>query len=418
MFEALTKSFLGIRRRLTDRNVREGLKEVRRALLSADVNFRVVCDFIERVKSRAIGEEALKGVRPADQFIAVVQRELEDLLGPVDHVIPSGMTVILIAGLQGSGKTTTTGKLGHYFRKRGRKPMLVAGDMVRPAAVEQLKSIGREHGLPVYWEESGRVAKICRRGVARAVEEGCDVVVLDTQGRLHVDGEMMAELGEIRDATRPQQVLLVVDAMMGQDAVRSADAFNRRLGLDGIVMTKLDGDARGGAALTVKAVTGKPIRFAGVGEKIGDLEEFHPDRMAGRILGMGDVVSLVERAQATIDRDHARRMEEKIRKDELSLGDFLGQLQQMKKMGPLKQVMKMLPGEHGEVDEDEVTCAEAIMQSMTPQEREHPELLSASRRQRVARGAGRPTYEVNRVVRRFWQARGIMRNLRKKGRWS
>ena len=426
VFESLSESLgnvfrkLSGRGRLSEKNVEEGLQEVRRALLSADVNFKVVREFTERVKAQALGEEVLKSVRPTDQFIFIVQKELEALMGPVDHTIPpagSGPTVILMAGLQGAGKTTTTAKLGKYLQKKGRKPLLVAADMIRPAAVEQLKSIGKDNDLPVYSEESGRPPKICQRGVAKAAEMGCDVVVLDTQGRLHVDQEMMDEVREIREKVKAHQVYLVVDAMTGQDAVKSADAFNKQLGLDGIIMTKLDGDARGGAALSVKAVTGKPIKFVGVGEKIDTLEEFHPDRMAGRILGMGDVVSLVEKAQATIDQDHARRLQEKIRKDELSLDDFLKQLQQMKKMGPIKQIMKMLPGQlgqmAGEVDEDELKYAEAIMQSMTPQEREHPELLNASRRQRIARGSARPVHEVNSLLKQFDEARKMIRMMKK-----
>ena len=426
MFESLSETLTGVfrklsgRGKLSEKNVEEGLQEVRRALLSADVNFKVVRDFTNRVKAQAMGEEVLKSVRPTDQFIFIVQKELEALMGPVDHVIPpagNSPTVILMAGLQGAGKTTTTGKLGLYLKKKGRKPLLIAADMIRPAAIEQLKSIGKDNDLPVYSEESGRPPKICQRGIAKAVEMGCDVVVLDTQGRLHIDEEMMEEVGEIRDKVKPHQVYLVVDAMTGQDAVKSADAFNKTLGLDGIIMTKLDGDARGGAALSVKAVTGKPIKFVGVGEKMDDLEEFHPDRMASRILGMGDVVTLVEKAQANIDQEQARKLQEKILKDELSLDDFLKQLQQMKKMGPIKQLMKMLPGQlgqmAGDVDEDELKYAEAIMQSMTPQEREHPELLNASRRQRIARGAARPVHEVNSLLKQFDEARKMIRMMKK-----
>ena len=426
MFESLSESLgnvfrkLSGRGRLSEKNVEEGLQEVRRALLSADVNFKVVREFTEKVKAQALGEEVLKSVRPTDQFVFIVQKELEALMGPVDHSIPpagSGPTVIMMAGLQGSGKTTTTGKLGNYLRKKGRKPMLVAADMIRPAAVEQLKSIGAEHQLPVYFEQSGRPVKICQRGIEKAKESGCDVVVLDTQGRLHIDREMMDELSEIKEKVKPHQIYLVVDAMTGQDAVKSADEFNKQLGLDGVIMTKLDGDARGGSALSVKAVTGKPIKFVGVGEKIENLEEFHPDRMASRILGMGDVVSLVEKAQETIDQEHALKLQEKIRKDELTLDDFLKQLQQMKKMGPLSQLLKMLPGQlgqmAGEIDEDELKYAEAIMQSMTPQEREYPEILNSSRRQRVARGSGRPVREVNSLVKQFEEARKMLRMMKK-----
>ncbi len=426
MFESLTESLgnvfrkLAGRGRLSEKNIEEGLQEVRRALLSADVNFKIVKDFIERVKAQAVGETVLKSVRPTDQFVFIVQKELEALMGPVDHAIPpagNGPAVVMMAGLQGSGKTTTTAKLGKYLLKKGRKPMLVAADMIRPAAVEQLKTLGAQHHLPVYSEPTGRPVKICERGIAKAAEQGCDVVVLDTQGRLHVDREMMDELKEIRQKVKPHHVYLVVDAMTGQDAVKSADEFNKQLGLDGIIMTKLDGDTRGGAALSVKAVTGKPIKFVGVGEKIENLEEFHPDRMAGRILGMGDVVSLVEKAQESIDQEQARRLQEKIRKDELSLDDFLKQLQQMKKMGPLSKILQMLPGQlgqmAGEIDEDELKYAEAVMQSMTLQERENPELLNASRRQRIARGSGRPVQEVNSLIKQFDEARKMIRMMKK-----
>jgi signal recognition particle subunit SRP54 len=425
MFESLTESLgavfrkLSGRGRLTESNIEEGLQEVRRALLSADVNFKIVKDFIERVKAKAVGAEVLKSVNPTQQFIYIVQKELEALMGPVDHALPAvqgAPAVIMMVGLQGSGKTTTTAKLGKYLQKKGRKPMLVAADLVRPAAVEQLKTLGAQNGIPVYWETGGRPVKVCERGIAKAAEQGCDTVILDTQGRLHIDREMMDELRDIKERTRPHQIYLVVDAMTGQDAVRSADEFNKQLSIDGVILTKLDGDARGGAALSVKAVTGKPIKFIGVGERIDNLEEFHPDRMAGRILGMGDVVSFVEKAQEVIDQEHARKLQEKIRKDELTLDDFLKQLQQMKKMGPLSQVLKMIPGLNqmaGEVDDNELKYAEAIMQSMTPQEREYPELLNASRRQRIARGSGRPVHEVNSLLKQFDEARKMIRMMKK-----
>ena len=446
MFDSLTESLGNIFRKLSGRghlsekNIEEGLKEVRTALLAADVNFKVVKEFMDKVTAKAVGQEVIKNVNPAQQIVRVVHDELVALMGPVDHSIPPAgktPTVIMMAGLQGSGKTTTTGKLGFYLRKKGRKPLLVAADMIRPAAVEQLKTLGAQNNLPVYWEPSGlpseafpgtphrftakegRPVKICERAVAKAVEQGHDVVVLDTQGRLHVDREMMDELKDIRDRVKPSQIFLVVDAMTGQDAVKSAAEFNAQLALDGVIMTKLDGDARGGAALSVKAVTGKPIKFIGVGEKVDALEEFHPDRMAGRILGMGDVVSLVEQMQEKVDQDKARKIQEKIRKDELTIADFYDQLQQMKKMGPLKKIMSMLPGDlgkmAGEIDEDELKHAEAIIQSMTKQERENPELLNASRRQRIARGAGRPVHEVNSLIKQFDEARKMIRQVKKAG---
>ncbi len=426
MFESLTDSLTSVfrklagRGRLTEKNIEEGLQEVRRALLSADVNFKIVKDFIERVKAKAVGEAVLKSVRPADQVVFIVHNELQGLMGPVDHAFPppgAGPAVLMMVGLQGSGKTTTSAKLGKYLQKKGRKPLLVAGDMIRPAAVEQLKTLGAQNSLPVYSEPSGRPVKICERGIAKASEQGCDVAILDTQGRLHIDREMMDELKEIKERVKPQQIYLVVDAMTGQDAVRSADEFNKQLGIDGVILTKLDGDARGGAALSVKAITGKAIKFVGVGERIDNLEEFHPDRMAGRILGMGDIVSLVEKAQESIDAEHARRLQEKIRKDELTITDFYAQLQQLKKMGPLKSILKMLPGQlgqmAGDVDEDELKHFEAIIQSMTPQERENPEILNSSRRQRIARGSGRPVHEVNSLVKQFDEARKMIRMMKK-----
>jgi signal recognition particle subunit SRP54 len=426
MFESLTESLgtvfrkLSGKGRLSETNIEEGLQEVRRALLAADVNFKVVKDVIDRVKPKVLGEEVLKGVNPTEMFIFAFQKELEALMGPVDHALPTasnGPAVLMMVGLQGSGKTTTTGKLGKYAVKRGRRPLLVAADMIRPAAVEQLKTLGAQNNLTVYWEPSGRPVKICERGIAKAAEERHDLVILDTQGRLHIDREMMDELGEIKAKCKPHQIFLVCDAMTGQDAVRSADEFNKQLGLDGVIMTKLDGDARGGAALSVKAITGRPIKFIGLGEKIDNLEEFHPDRMASRILGKGDIVSFVEKAREAIDQKHAEEMQRKIMKDELTLDDFLKQLQQMKKLGPLKGLIKMLPGDIGkmaeQVDDDELKYSEAIMQSMTREERQNPEILNGSRRQRISRGSGRPIQEVNSLIKQFDDARKMIRMMKK-----
>ena len=427
MFESLSESLGNVFRklsgkgRLSEKNIEEGLREVRMALLAADVHFKVVKDFIDKVTKKAIGEEVLKGVNPTQQIIKVVHDELVDLMGPVDPSIPPAgktPTVIMMAGLQGSGKTTTSAKLARLLQKRGRKPMLVAADLFRAAAVEQLQTLGKQINVPVYSEEKGRPVKICERGVAKAQADGLDVVILDTQGRLHIDRELMDELVDIKAKVKPSQILLVVDGMTGQDSVKSAGEFHNALGVDGIVMTKLDGDARGGAALSVKAVTGRPIKFIGVGERIEGLEEFHPDRLAGRILGMGDVVSLVEKAQENIDQDKARKLQEKIRKDELTIGDFYEQLQQMKKMGPLKDLLKMIPGMgqmSEEVNEDEMKYSEAIIQSMTKQERDNPELLTASRRQRIARGCGRPVHEVNSLIKQFDEARKMIKTMKKKG---
>ena len=383
MFESLTESVgnifrkLGGKGRLSEKNIQEGLREVRMALLSADVNFKVVKDFISRVSDKAVGKDVIRSIHPAQQIVKIVYDELVDLMGPVDHTIPAaqgGPTVLMMVGLQGSGKTTTSAKLADYVRRKGRKPMLVAADMIRPAAVQQLLTLGEQNDIPVYSEKSGRPVKICQRALPEAEKQDRDVVILDTQGRLHIDGEMMDELDEIKRKVKPHQIYLVTDAMTGQDAVNSAGEFHKRLGIDGVIMTKLDGDARGGAALSVKAVTGRPIKFIGVGEGIDTLEEFHPDRLASRILGMGDVVSLVEKAQATIDVEKAEKLREKIQKDELTLSDFYDQLQQLKKMGPIKSLMKMLPGQlgqmAGDVNEDELKYTEAIIQSMTVEERE------------------------------------------------
>jgi signal recognition particle subunit SRP54 len=427
MFDSLSEALSGVFRklsgkgRLSESNIEEGLQEVRRALLGADVSYKVVKDFIDRVKAKAVGQEVLKSVNPTQMIVAVVHQELTQLMGPVDHAIPpaqAGPTVLMMVGLQGSGKTTTTAKLGKYLQKKGRKPTLVAADMIRPAAVEQLKTLGAQNKIPVYFETQGRPVKICERGIAKAKDEGSDIVVLDTQGRLHIDAEMMGELREIKEKVKPSQIYLVVDAMTGQDAVKSADEFNKQLQIDGVIMTKLDGDARGGAALSVKAVTGKPIKFVGLGERIDNLEEFHPDRMADRILGMGDVVSFVEKAREAINEEDARRLQERIKRDELSLNDFLKQLQSMKKMGPLTKLLEMIPGMKQmtggqEIDENEIKYAEAVMQSMTPQEREYPELLNASRRQRIAKGSGRPVHEVNSLIKQFEEARKMIKMMKK-----
>ncbi|MBI2898712.1 MAG: signal recognition particle protein [Planctomycetes bacterium] len=426
MFESLTESLgnvfrkLAGRGRLTEKNIEEGLREVRTALLAADVNYKVVKEFIDRVTKKAVGQDVIKTIRPAEQIVKIVHDELCELMGPVDHDIPwapKGPTVIMMVGLQGSGKTTTTGKLAKHLQKRGKKPLLVAADMIRPAAVEQLKTLGAANDIPVYAEAAGRPVKICDRGIKHAEEKGHDVVVLDTQGRLHIDQEMMNELKEIKEKVKPHQIYFVIDGASGQDAVNSARQFNDTLSVDGIIVTKLDGDARAGATLSCKAVTGKPIKFLGVGEKMENLEEFHPERMAGRILGMGDVVSLVEKAQEAIDQEQAAKFRDKIKKDELNLADFLAQLQQMKKMGPIKGLMKMLPGPladmAGEIDENEVKHAEAIIQSMTPQERESPEILSGGRKQRIAKGCGRPVQEVNSLLKQFDDARKMLRQLKK-----
>jgi signal recognition particle subunit SRP54 len=424
VFESLTESLSNVFRRLsgkgrlTEKNVEEGLREVRLALLQADVNYRVVKEFMDRVTPKALGQEVLKGLNPTQQFIKLIYDEMVALLGPVDHAFPqpqSGPLVVMMVGLQGSGKTTTCVKLAVRLRRQGRAPYLVAADVVRPAAVEQLKALGARAGVPVYAETSGRPVKICARGIQQARSEGAGAVILDTQGRLHIDRELMDELVEIRDAVKPHSILLVCDAMTGQDALNSAEQFHKALGIDGVILTKMDGDARGGAAMSIKAVTGRPIRFVGVGEKPEDLEEFHPERVAQRILGMGDVVTLAEKMQEAFDAEQARRLQEKILKDELTLEDFLKQLQTMKKMGPLSQILKLIPGAAQnlpEVDESEFRRMEAIIQSMTPEERENPEILNPSRRKRIARGSGTSVVDVDKMVRQFEEARRMIRELR------
>ncbi len=421
MFDSLTKNLDNILRRIkgtaviTESNTREAMREIRMALLEADVSYKVVKDFTTICQQRAMGQEVLRSVSPGQQVVKIVHDELVNLMGPVDHAIQyneHGPTIIMLAGLQGSGKTTTAAKLARFLQHKGHTPMLVAADVQRPAAVEQLKVLGAQLKLPVYFEDGGRPPRICERSIQAAREKNCDLVVLDTAGRLHIDEALMQELGEIKDRVKPQQVYLVCDAMTGQDAVNSANEFNQKIEIDGVILTKLDGDARGGAALSIKAVTGKPIKFIGMGERLESLEEFHPDRMASRILGMGDVVSLVEKVQAQVDADRARELEEKIRKRSLTLEDFLEQLQQVKKLGSLQDIMGALPGMSG-VDfssaEGEIPRVEAIVRSMTFEERRDPEIIDSSRRRRIASGSGTNTQEVNQLLKQFRQMKKVMK---------
>ena len=427
MFESLTENLNSIFKKLrgkgvlTEENTRDAMREVRMALLEADVSYKVVKEFVAACQQRALGQEVLRSVSPGQQIVKVVHDELVALMGPVDHSLrfsAHGPTVLMLAGLQGSGKTTTAAKLARYLSHRGHSPMLVAADVQRPAAVEQLRVLGQQLEIPVYCEESGRPPRICERSVAEAREKNCDIVILDTAGRLHVDEALMAELREIRECVKPSDTLLVCDAMTGQDAVNSAGEFNESLGIDGVILTKLDGDARGGAALSIKAVTGKPIKFVGVGEKLESLEEFHPDRMASRILGMGDVVSFVEKVQTEMDTARAAELEEKIRRRTLTLEDFLEQLQQVKRLGSLHDVLGLLPGMGG-VDfqsaESEIPHVEAIIRSMTPEERENPDLINTSRRRRIASGSGRHTQEVNQLLKQFRQMKKVMKQLAEGG---
>jgi signal recognition particle subunit SRP54 len=426
MFEALTNKFNDVFRSLTGRgkiteeNVREAMGEVRQALLEADVNYNVVRDFCEQVVQKAVGQEVLKSLHPGQMMVKVVHDELVALMGPVDtriYFVSPPPTIIMMAGLQGSGKTTTCGKLAKYLLSKGKQPAMVACDLQRPAAVDQLTIVGEQAGVPVFRMDGEKnPVRVARQGVDWAKANGRDVVIIDTAGRLHVDEEMMKQAEEIASAVNPHQIYLVTDAMTGQDAVNSAKEFNERLELDGVILTKFDSDARGGAALSVKAVTGKPIKFIGVGEKLEALEEFHPDRMAGRILGMGDVVTLVEKAQQSFNAEEAAKMQEKMAKGKFTLDDFLAQMKQMQKLGPLKDILKLMPGmgsqlENFKMDGDEMGKMEAIIHSMNKKEREDPELIDISRRRRIARGSGTQLEDVSGLVKSFTMAAQMMKKM-------
>lgn len=403
--------------KLNEENIKAALKEVRLSLLEADVNYKVVKDFVNKIKDKAIGTEVMTGINPGQQFVKIVNDELVELLGGTNARLtkaPKAPTVIMLAGLQGAGKTTFAAKLAKYLTKQGEKPYLVGADVYRPAAMKQLQVLGEQINVPVYIEEGSKDARgICDNGLAAAKEAKATYVILDTAGRLHIDESLMDELRDIKKATRPQEIMLVVDAMIGQDAVNLAQSFNETLNIDGVVLTKLDGDTRGGAALSIKAVVGKPIKFVGVGEKIDDIELFHPERLVSRILGMGDVISLVERAQEAIDENDAKSLEEKIRTQQFDLEDFLKQLQNIKKMGPIGNILKMLPGvgDLGDLApaEKEMKKVEAIIQSMTKEERKKPEILKASRKKRIAKGSGTDVSDVNKLLKQFEQMKQMMK---------
>jgi signal recognition particle subunit SRP54 len=426
MFESLTDKFNGIfrkmsgRGRLTEENIRDAMREVRQALLEADVNYKVVREFCNEVTEQALGTEVLKSLHPGQVMVKIVHDKLVELMGPVDtriYFVQPPPTIVLMAGLQGAGKTTTCGKLARHIQKQGKHPCLVACDLQRPAAAEQLAIVGEQADVPVFRIEGEKnPVKVARKALAFAAENGRDVVIIDTAGRLHVDEEMMQQVEDISSAVHPHQIYLVCDAMTGQDAVNSAKAFNDRLELDGVILTKFDSDARGGAALSVKKVTGKPIKFIGVGEKLENLEEFHADRMAGRILGMGDVVSLVEKAQEQFDADQAEKMQERMAKGRFSLDDFLVQMEQMRKMGPMKQILKMMPGmgsqmEGMQVDDGELSRMRGIIQSMTRAERDDPSIIDASRRRRIARGSGSEPADVSGLVKNFTMMSSMMKQM-------
>jgi signal recognition particle subunit SRP54 len=433
MFEAISESLTRAldrirgRRRLTEKNIQEGMREVRRALLEADVHYKVVKHFIDRVTERAIGQDLIRNITAGQQIVKIVQDELEALMGPVDtriEINQKGPTTIMMVGLHGCGKTTTCAKLARFLQKKGHRPLLVAADVQRPAAIEQLKVLGTQLNIPVYFEEPGwlrgKAPSICSRSLKHAEKNGLDVVILDTAGRLHIDEELMKELRDIKRKTNPQNIFLVCDAMTGQDAVNSAKEFNERLAIDGVVLTKLDGDARGGAALSVRTVTGRPIKFVGVGEKLDKIEEFYPDRMASRILGMGDVVTLVEKAQEAMDREETERLGRKLLEDRFTLEDFLQQLQQIKKMGPIKDLLGMIPGLGSqlkgiEIEGNELVRIEAIIQSMTAGERENPDILNASRRKRIAKGCGCTPAEVGQLIKQFRQMKKMVKSMTRFG---
>ena len=396
---------------LTEANMTEGLREVRTALLEADVHYNVVQDFMARVQEKAVGTQIIKSVRPEQQIVKLVHDELVATMGPSDPTVrfeKSGPTILMLCGLQGSGKTTTSGKLARLLASQGRRPMLVAADLQRPAAVEQLKVVGEQIGVPVFSETGTNPVKLCQDAVAEANRRNCDTLILDTAGRLHVDDELMAELMQIEKKVRPHQVFFVCDAMTGQDAVASAEAFNKALELDGVILTKLDGDARGGAALSVRQVTGVPVTFVGKGEKLDKLEPFDPERLVGQMLGMGDIVGLVEAAQSAVDAEEARIQQEKMAKGKFDLEDFRKQIIQLKKMGSVQDVMGMFPGMGqmsetlGSIDADaEVRRIQGIIDSMTPRERSRPDLIDISRRRRIAAGAGVEPSDVSGLVKQF-----------------
>ena len=430
MFEVLSERLesvfkrLGSKGRLTEKDVDDALREVRLALLEADVNFKVVKDFIARLRERSLGSEVLESLTPSQQVIKVVNEELTVILGGApSHLAqaPRPPTVMMLVGLQGSGKTTTAAKLALHLRSSGQRPLLVAADLRRPAAVEQLVTLGKGLEIPVYRADTKPVS-VCAQALKRAKELAATWVIADTGGRLHIDGAMMKEVAEIKRELKPDEVLLVVDAMTGQDAVRAAEEFHAKLGLTGLILTKMDGDARGGAALSIKAVTGVAVKFIGTGEKLDALETFHPDRLASRILGMGDMLTLVERAEKTFDEERARKLEKKVRHATIDLEDFLGQLREMQKMGSMSQLVDMIPGLSSvarrapdAVDEGRLKVIEAVILSMTPQERRNPEIIDGSRRRRIARGSGTTPHEINQLLNQFRQTQKLMKQMARGG---
>ena len=407
--------------RLSEANIAETLREVRKVLLDADVNYKVVKQFIENVQQKSLGKEVVSSVAPGQLIVKIIHDELIGLMGAAKAEISLSQTppsVILIAGLQGSGKTTFAGKLANLLKSKGHSPLLVAADVYRPAAIDQLMTLGAQIEVPVFTSRTDSAINIARNSIDHARKNARDVVIIDTAGRLHVDEEMMREVESIKALVKPNETLFVVDAMTGQDAVNTAKAFHDRLAFDGVVLTKLDGDSRGGAALSIRSVVEKPIKFVGTGEKMDAIEPFHPDRMASRILGMGDIVTLVEKAQQSFDQEKAQKLEQKIRKAQFTLEDFFDQLQEIKKMGPLSQVLSMIPGAQkmgnvNDVDEKDLKYVEAIIQSMTVEERQHPAIINGSRRKRIATGSGTSVQEVNKLLKQFFEMQKMMKNFSK-----
>ena len=420
--------------KLSEKDVKEAMREVKLALLEADVNFKIVKDFINTVTEKAIGDEVMTSLTPGQHVVKIVNDELMELMGGANSKLTYSSkppSVYMMVGLQGAGKTTTIGKLGGNLRKQGRSPMFVACDIYRPAAIKQLEVVGKTYNIPVFsMGDQVSPVEIAKQAIEEGKKNHNDVIIIDTAGRLHIDEGLMQELADIKKAVRPQEILLVVDAMTGQDAVNVAQGFNEQLGIDGIIMTKLDGDTRGGAALSVRSITGKPIKYIGMGEKMEDLEPFYPDRMASRILGMGDVLSLIEKAQQAIDEDDAKALEAKMRNMDFNLEDFYNQLQSVKKMGPLKNILGMIPGLGSQVNLDDVDLndkamvhVEAIIQSMTPYERQNPNILNGGRKKRIAAGSGRTIQEVNSLLKRFEEMKKMMKQMQsmtkgKKGRMN
>ena len=417
IFSKITK-----RGKLTELEIKEAMREVRIALLEADVNYKVVKDFIKNVSEKAVGEEVLKSLTPAQQVIKIVNEELTALMGSTNSklaVSSKPPTIIMMCGLQGAGKTTMCAKLGYYLKKSGKKPLLVACDIYRPAAIDQLKVVGKQAGCEVFEKGMQNPVKTAKQAVEHALKQNLDTVIIDTAGRLHINEELMKELADIKKELSPTEILLVVDSMTGQDAVTVAETFNEKLDITGVILTKLDGDTRGGAALSIKAITGKPIKFSGVGEKIGDLEPFYPDRIASRILGMGDVLSLIEKAQEAVSEEDAKKLEKAFKENSFTFEDYLSQIENMKKMGNLKDVIAMIPGlgsklKNVDIDEDQIKRNKAIIQSMTPKERRNPELIKSGQRKRIADGSGTTIQDVNTLLRQFEQTKEMMKMMKNK----